>query len=136
MGFRIARLIGLTMMGSLAFVPAAHAGPHFSIHIGVGAPVAVAPVVRPGYIWRPGYYVRTDFGYQWVPGAWVPAPYDRVVRRDGDRDEVYARRGWDGDRYENRDHDRDRDWDRDRDRDRARDWNRERDWNRDRDWRR
>jgi hypothetical protein len=75
-------------------VATAHADTRFSIHVGVGAPVAPAPVVvapppypyggyyyapaaYPGYVWRPGYYV----GYGWVPGAWVPrarlAPYGR-----------------------------------------------------------
>lgn len=29
-----------------------------------------------GYIWTPGYYQYGDYGYYWVPGAWVlpPAP--------------------------------------------------------------
>lgn len=138
MGSRIVRLIGMTMMAGLAFVPAAQAGPHFSIRIGVGAPVpvAVAPVVRPGYVWQPGHYVWTQFGYEWVPGTWVPAPYSRVERRDWDRDDVYSRgdwdrdRQWDRDRYANRDRYLDRDRDRDRDRSRDRDWNRDGDWRR------
>lgn len=143
MGSRIARLIGLTMMAGLAYVPAAQAGQHFSIRIGIGAgaPAAVVPVVRPGYVWQPGYYVRTRFGVEWVPGAWVPAPYGRVDRDRGYRADVYSRRDWDRNAYRDRDRDWDRDWDgnayrgRDRDRDRDEHWNRDRDRNRDQDWR-
>lgn len=130
---RFARLIGMTFVAGLAFVPAAHASPHVSVQVGIGAPVQVAPVVpaaRAGYVWQPGYYVRTRFGYEWVPGTWVPAPYTyRSERRGWDRDDRYRRGGWDrDDRY------RRGDWDRDDGRYRDRDWDRDRDWNRD--WRR
>jgi len=27
-----------------------------------------------GYIWTPGYYQYGDYGYYWVPGAWVSPP--------------------------------------------------------------
>lgn len=32
-----------------------------------------------GYVWRPGYYVWTGYGYQTVPGAWVRPPYAGAV---------------------------------------------------------
>lgn len=120
MGTRIARLIGMTMMAGLAYVPAAQAGTHFSIRIGIGAPapVVVASGVHPGYVWRPGYYVRTRFGSEWIPGAWVPAPRYRVAQGRRDGDDLYARRDWDRGRYGDRDRDR---WDRDRNRGRDRD---------------
>ena len=48
--------------------------------IGIGTPfyppvgvVSAAPY--PGYVWRPAHHVWTAFGYQLIPGAWVPAPY-------------------------------------------------------------
>ena len=42
-------------------------------------PIAVfdqPPCPGDGYIWTPGYYQYGDYGYYWVPGAWVlpPAP--------------------------------------------------------------
>jgi hypothetical protein len=114
---RFAQLAGLTLLLGLVFVPAAHAGPRFSFSIGVGpsypiAPYEATPAPPPGYIWQPGYYVRSGFGDRWVPGTWVPAPY--------------ARRNWSDERWERerRDYDRDgRDW---RDGRNGRDW---RDWN-------
>jgi hypothetical protein len=115
---RFAQVAGLTLLLGVLFVPAAHAGPRFSFSLGVGpsypvAPYAVAP--GPGYVWQPGYYVRTGFGDRWVAGAWVPAPY---VRRDWDR-ERWEHERWE---HERREYDRDRDWRRDRDR---RDWDRD-----------
>ena len=117
---RFARMIGLTLGLGLAFVPTAHASPRISIHVGIGAPAppivapaAVVPFGPPyaGYVWQPGYYAWTRFGYQWVPGAWVSPGY--------------ARRGWAVGRWEHgrRDWD-DRRWSRDRGRE-HRDWDRD-----------
>jgi hypothetical protein len=71
-------LIGtFTLVLAAAALPA-YAQTHVSIGIGpqfyppVGV-VSAAPY--PGYVWRPAHYVWTAFGYQLVPGAWVPAPY-------------------------------------------------------------
>jgi len=83
MGAHFGRLLGIAVLAGFMYVPTAHADPHFSIHVGIGAPVVpvapvapvvVAPAVRPGYIWQPGHYVYARFGYTWVPGVWVPAP--------------------------------------------------------------
>jgi hypothetical protein len=68
-------------------IPAAHAGVHFSIGIGVPfpvAPVAVAPVAVPpppayGMVYQPGYYAWTGAAYAWVPGVWARPPYRGAV---------------------------------------------------------
>src|SRR5262249_32638702 len=73
----------LAIIGTLTLVLAAVAVParaaHVSISIGVPiarvAPVAVVPAPPyPGYVWQPAHYVWTAYGYQLMPGAWVPAP--------------------------------------------------------------
>jgi|SRR5215471_13553483 len=71
------------LIGTLTLVLAAVAMPAYAqmhVSIGIGAPyyppvafAAAAPY--PGYVWQPVHYVWTAFGYQMVPGAWVPAPY-------------------------------------------------------------
>ena len=33
------------------------------------------PCPEPNLIWTPGYWHHGLFGFYWVPGAWVPAPY-------------------------------------------------------------
>jgi hypothetical protein len=71
-------LIGtLTLVLAAGALPA-HAQTHVSIGIGAPfyPPVAVVPAAPyPGYVWQPAHYVWTAFGYQLVPGGWVPAPY-------------------------------------------------------------
>jgi hypothetical protein len=43
-------------------------------------PVYVQPSCpEPGLIWTPGYWAYGDDGYYWVPGAWVPAPYEGAL---------------------------------------------------------
>jgi hypothetical protein len=105
---RCSRLACLTLLFGLVLTPAAYASTRISVHIGVPvpivAPVRVAAAPYAGYIWQPGYYVRTGFDYRWVPGMWVPGP-------------SYVRPGWYAER---REYGR-RDWDRD-----DRRWNRER----------
>jgi len=70
------------LIGTFTLVLAAAALPAYAQHvsIGIGTPfyppvgvVSAAPY--PGYVWRPAHHVRTAFGYQFIPGAWVPAPY-------------------------------------------------------------
>jgi hypothetical protein len=34
-------------------------------------------------MWTPGYWAYGDDGYYWVPGAWVPAPYDGALWTPG-----------------------------------------------------
>ena len=84
-------LIGTFALMFAAFAAPARAEVHVGINVGIGAPVVarvpVRPVVvaparvyappppPPGYVWQPAHYVWTAYGYQWMPGAWVPAPY-------------------------------------------------------------
>ena len=71
-------LIGtFTLVLAMVALPA-YAQTHVSI--GIGTPfyppvgvVSAAPY--PGYVWRPAHHVWTAFGYQLIPGAWVPSPY-------------------------------------------------------------
>jgi hypothetical protein len=37
------------------------------------------PCPDPGLMWTPGYWAYGPDGYFWVPGAWVPAPYDGAL---------------------------------------------------------
>jgi WXXGXW repeat (2 copies) len=57
-----------------------------SVTIGPPAlPVYVQPPCPdPGFIWTPGYWAwDPGFGYYWVPGAWVPAPFVGVLWTPG-----------------------------------------------------
>ena len=61
------------------------AGIQFSVKI---APPAIAVFDQPpcpgdGYIWTPGYYQYGDYGYYWVPGAWVLPPNPGVLWTPG-----------------------------------------------------
>jgi hypothetical protein len=47
-------------------------------------PVYVQPdCPQPGLIWTPGYWAYGPDGYFWVPGAWVPAPYEGALWTPG-----------------------------------------------------
>jgi len=62
-------------LAALAGLPAV-AGIQFSVKI-APPPIAVfdqPPCPGDGYIWTPGYYQYGDYGYYWVPGAWVLPP--------------------------------------------------------------
>lgn len=37
------------------------------------------PCPEPGWMWTPGYWAYGPEGYYWVPGAWVPAPYEGAL---------------------------------------------------------
>lgn len=37
------------------------------------------PCPEPGWMWAPGYWAYGPDGYYWVPGAWVPAPYEGAL---------------------------------------------------------
>src|SRR5580700_7095614 len=34
---------------------------------------------QPNLMWTPGYWDYADGDYYWVPGAWVPAPYEGAL---------------------------------------------------------
>jgi hypothetical protein len=71
------------LVGTLTLVLAAVAMPAYAqmhVSIGIGAPfyppvAVVTAAPYPGYVWQPARYVWTAFGYQLVPGGWVPAAY-------------------------------------------------------------
>ena len=93
------RLAGLAMLAMLASAATAHASTHFSVSVGIGAPVVpFAPVAVPvappvpvpapavvaapapyGYVWVPSYYAWNGYAYTVVPGAWVRPPYAGAV---------------------------------------------------------
>jgi len=41
------------------------------------------PCPAPNLIWTPGYWHHGLFGFYWVPGAWVPAPYTGALWTPG-----------------------------------------------------
>jgi hypothetical protein len=82
--FRSARWLLLALL--LSLVPAsAFAG----VFISVGFAPPVLPVYvqpecpQPGLMWTPGYWAYGPDGYYWVPGAWVPAPYEGALWTPG-----------------------------------------------------
>ena len=104
------RVAGLMVLFGSLSVATARADSRFSVHVGIGAPVVVAPgpygydrygqAPHPGYVWQPGYYV----GARWVTGGWVPRGryverrWDRGDRRRYERDRrdwEHSRRNWD-----------------------------------------
>jgi WXXGXW repeat (2 copies) len=72
----------LLLIALLALIPASsYAGVFISVGIAPPVlPVYVQPACpEPGMIWTPGYWAYGDDGYYWVPGAWVPAPYEGAL---------------------------------------------------------
>jgi WXXGXW repeat (2 copies) len=81
---RSARLILLALL--LSAIPASsYAGVFISVGFAPPAlPVYVQPPCpEPGLMWVPGYWAYGDYGYYWVPGAWVPAPYEGALWTPG-----------------------------------------------------
>jgi YXWGXW repeat-containing protein len=78
--FRSARWILMALL--LCLVPASS---YAGVFISVGFAPPVLPVYvqpecpQPGLMWTPGYWAYGDDGYYWVPGAWVPAPYEGAL---------------------------------------------------------
>jgi hypothetical protein len=72
-----ARWLLLALLFSL--IPASS---YAGVFISVGFAPPVLPVYEqppcpdPGLIWTPGYWAYGPDGYYWVPGAWVPPPYE------------------------------------------------------------
>jgi hypothetical protein len=70
----------------LSLVPASS---YAGVFISVGFAPPVLPVyVQPpcpdaGLMWTPGYWAYGPDGYFWVPGAWVPAPYEGALWTPG-----------------------------------------------------
>jgi len=78
--FRIARLMVLALLVSL--IP-------MSSFAGVFISVSFAPPIlpvyeqppcpEPGLMWTPGYWAYDEDGYYWVPGTWVPVPFEGAL---------------------------------------------------------
>ena len=72
----------LVLVALLSLVPASS---YAGVFISVGFAPPVLPVYvqpacpEPGLMWTPGYWAYGDDGYYWVPGAWVPAPYEGAL---------------------------------------------------------
>ncbi len=72
----------LVLAALLSLVPASS---YAGVFISVGFAPPVLPVYvqpecpEPGLMWSPGYWAYGDDGYYWVPGAWVPAPYEGAL---------------------------------------------------------
>ena len=72
-----------------ALVPLVPASAHAGVFISVGfapppLPVyAQPPCPEPGWMWMPGYWAYGPDGYYWVPGTWVPAPYEGALWTPG-----------------------------------------------------
>ncbi|MGB6973874.1 MAG: YXWGXW repeat-containing protein [Terracidiphilus sp.] len=78
------RLLLLALL--ISIVPAvSHAGVFISVGFAPPPlPVYVQPdCPDPGLMWTPGYWAYGQDGYYWVPGAWVPAPYDGALWTPG-----------------------------------------------------
>jgi hypothetical protein len=41
------------------------------------------PCPEVGWMWTPGYWAYGDDGYYWVPGTWVPSPYEGALWTPG-----------------------------------------------------
>ncbi len=82
--FRSARWFLMALL--LCLIPASS---YAGVFISVGFAPPVLPVYvqpacpEPGLMWTPGYWAYGPDGYYWVPGAWVPAPYEGALWTPG-----------------------------------------------------
>jgi WXXGXW repeat (2 copies) len=81
--FHSIRYFLLALLLAIVPVSSAHAGVFISVGIAPPPlPVYVQPPCpEPNMMWAPGYwaYDYDNGGYYWVPGAWVPAPYEGAM---------------------------------------------------------
>lgn len=67
----------------LPLIPVSQAKAGVFISVGFAPPVLPVyvqpPCPEPDLMWAPGYWAYGDEGYYWVPGAWVPAPYEGAL---------------------------------------------------------
>ena len=79
--FRSARWLLLVLL--LSVIPASFS--HAQVVISVGFAPPMLPIYEqpycpePNLMWVPGYWAWGDEDYYWVPGAWVPAPYEGAL---------------------------------------------------------
>jgi hypothetical protein len=85
----------LLLISAVALIPAVSRA-EVVISVGFAPPPLLVydqpPCPGPDLIWTPGYWAYGPDGYYWVPGAWVPAPYEGALWTPG-----YW--GWDGGMY-------------------------------------
>ena len=82
--FRTVPLLLLALLVSV--VPASlHAQVFISVNFAPPElPVYEQPMCpQPNLLWEPGYWAYADDDYFWVPGAWVPAPYEGALWTPG-----------------------------------------------------
>jgi hypothetical protein len=79
--FHTVRMLLMALLLAIIPVTTAHAGVFVSV--GIAPPVLPVyvqpPCPSPNMIWTPGYWAYGPDGYYWVPGAWVPAPYEGAL---------------------------------------------------------
>lgn len=79
--FRSARWLLLALLFPL--IPATKANAGVFISVGFAPPILPVyvqpPCPEPNLMWVPGYWAYGPDGYYWVPGAWVPAPYEGAL---------------------------------------------------------
>ena len=71
---RTVALIGLLCLGTaggLAYTPPVQAGVDIDVVVAPPPPREERVVVRPGYVWTPGYYRYSENRYVWVGGTYV-----------------------------------------------------------------
>lgn len=74
-------LLALPLLAAALAVPGCAAGPRYG-YVRIAPPpprVEVYGPVRPGFVWRPGYYAYRGGGYVWVPGFWARPPRPRAI---------------------------------------------------------
>jgi len=66
----------------LCLIPASSRAGVF-VSVGFAPPILPVyvqpPCPEPGWMWTPGYWAYGPDGYYWVPGTWVPAPYEGAL---------------------------------------------------------
>src|SRR5580658_1544317 len=81
------RTIGLFLIALLVMLVPALAPAQLLISVNFAPPelpVYVQPVCpQPNLLWAPGYWAYGGADYFWVPGAWVPAPYQGALWTPG-----------------------------------------------------
>ena len=84
---RMLRSVRLMLLA--LFVSLIPASSYAGVFISVGFAPPVLPVYvqpecpQPGWMWTPGYWGYGPDGYYWVPGTWVPAPYEGALWTPG-----------------------------------------------------
>jgi hypothetical protein len=79
--FAKTRWIFLALLFAIALPISSFAGVFISVGI-APPPLPVyeqPPCPEPGWMWAPGYWAYGPDGYYWVPGQWVPAPYQGAL---------------------------------------------------------